>query len=165
MAVLSDRDIVKRVEAETLGIKPFNPSNLTPNGYDLTVKELFLPPNSRHEHGLVRIHGGSWLAISTLEYIKMPLDLVGFLWTRTSYGRKGMFGSYGVVDAGFQGELTLSFYATHDLEVQVGSRITQLVFCELSSASDHGYAARSGNFQGQVGITLTSKDKNLTPGA
>jgi dCTP deaminase len=165
MAVLSDRDIVLRVQNGTLGIKPFNPSNLTSNGYDLTIKEIFIPPNSRHEHGLVRIHAGSWMAISTIEYVKMPLDLVGFLWTRTSYGRKGLFGSYGVVDAGFQGELTLSYYATHDVEAQVGSRIAQLVFCELSSPSEQGYAARSGNFQGQVGVTLTSKDKNSTPGA
>lgn len=45
MAVLSDRDIVLRVQNGTLGIKPFTPSNLTPNGYDLTIKEIFIPPN------------------------------------------------------------------------------------------------------------------------
>ena len=42
--MLSDGEIVELVEAGRLGIEPFDGSRLTPNGYDLSVRELFLPP-------------------------------------------------------------------------------------------------------------------------
>jgi dCTP deaminase len=164
MSVLSDKDIMARVQNGSLGITPFSQANLTPNGYDLTIREIFVPPNHRYEKGVVCLHAGTWLAVSTLETIKMPLDLIGLLWTRTTYARKGLFGSYGVVDAGFHGELTLSYYSTMDMEIHVGSRIAQIIFLELSSPSDQGYPQRSGSFQGQVGVTLTSKTKNSAPG-
>jgi hypothetical protein len=43
MSVLSDRTIQELVEREELGIEPFDASNLTPNGYDLSISEVLLP--------------------------------------------------------------------------------------------------------------------------
>ena len=40
MAVLSDSDILSLIENQTLKIDGFAESNLTPNGYDVTIDEV-----------------------------------------------------------------------------------------------------------------------------
>jgi len=61
MAVLSDAEILNELENGSLSIEPFNESNITPNGYDVTIQEILIPLNcaalralssSRREHGL-----------------------------------------------------------------------------------------------------------------
>jgi deoxycytidine triphosphate deaminase len=42
MAVLSDFDIEEAIKRKDLGIEPFTPKNLTPNGYDLSIDEIFI---------------------------------------------------------------------------------------------------------------------------
>ena len=40
MVVLSDTNILAALDTGILKIEPFNPNNLTPNGYDLTISEI-----------------------------------------------------------------------------------------------------------------------------
>jgi len=42
MTVLSDTDILQALEKNDIGIEPLVQKNLTPNGYDLTVDEIFI---------------------------------------------------------------------------------------------------------------------------
>jgi len=41
----------------------------------------------------------------------------------------------------------------------IGERFCQMVFETLSSTSDEDYSRRSGNYQGQEGVTLESVKK------
>ena len=160
MSVLSDAEILESVKSGKLGIEPFDETRLTPNGYDLSIREILLLPNDRFDRGTVRVSAGKWFAVSTKEYVRLPADIVGHLWIRTSWARKGVVGSFGVVDAGFEGELTLSAAATtRDVEVGVGSTFAQIVFHRLGRASEKAYAKRSGNYQGQRDVTLDPKSK------
>lgn len=165
MVVLSDRGIRRRVEEGTLGIEPFDAAHLTPNGYDLAVREVLIPPDTRSTKGVVGLPAGTWFAVSTLEYIRMPGDLVGMLWLRTSHARRGILATFGVVDAGFEGELTFSCSASRDTTLHVGSRFVQMVFLRMGSVPDLTYASRSGSYQGQRGVTLTSRQNISSPGA
>ena len=80
---------------------------------------------------------------------------------RTTWIRRGIIGAFGKIDAGFEGTLTLGAYnATDDpVEIPIGERFCQMVFETLSSPSSKDYAQRSGNYQGQTGVTLNPLKK------
>ena len=48
MTILSDKDIEKLINNNELGIKPFNQKNLTPNGYDLSIDEIYIKKSDQH---------------------------------------------------------------------------------------------------------------------
>jgi dCTP deaminase len=154
--VLSDKDIIKAVGKKEIAIKPFNLENLTPNGYDLTVKEIKIGERTSEE-ALKKaiIPKLQWFVISTQEIIKLGLDYIGEIWIRSTYARKGVLGSFGLVDAGFEGELTLPFFNTCSLlELKKGDKIVQISFRKLGSSASSSYKEKSGKFMHQRGITL-----------
>lgn len=167
MAVLSDTDILKRLRAGTLGVDPFLEANLTPNGYDLTLAEIQVAGARRTGSGRVQVKPGQWFAVATRERVRFPDDLTGELWLRSSHIRKGLITAFGRVDAGFEGNLTLTGFnaGKGTVPLEVGDRYCQLVFVELTSKAAKPYAKRSGNYQGQSGITLDAFAETLRGGA
>lgn len=162
MPVLADRDIEARRASGELALEPFSAKSLTPNGYDLRVAEVMLPDESDavHKEGKVVVPPGASFLVSTLERVRMPKDVCGSLWLRSSYARRGVFGSFGKVEAGFEGTLTVGGFnaARTPLEIPIGDRFCQLVFERMESAPAALYHERSGTYQGQQGITL-AKDR------
>ena len=72
MAVLSDVDIEQALQSNELGIEPFIQKNLTPNGYDLSIDEIYLRTTDEHiKEGVAVIPPLTWFAISTKEFVKM----------------------------------------------------------------------------------------------
>jgi dCTP deaminase len=160
MAVLSDSDILTMLSEGSLSIEGFTEKNLTPNGYDVTIEEIWLPSvDRRFRDGTVRVPGNSWFVIGTKEYLALPLTLVAEIWIRTTWVRKGILSSFGRIDAGFNGNLTFSAYnaSANEVEVPIGERFAQIVFEELRSPPKKSYKERSGNYHGQRGITLSPK--------
>lgn len=157
MAILSDIDIKKLIQINQLDIHPFNQKNLTPNGYDLTIAEIYVKNMDLHiDDGLAIIPPHTWFVISTKEFIKMGSAIASQLWIRSSYARKGIFASFGKVDAGFHGTLTISCFNSNDVEIEIpiGDRFCQIVFEGLSSTPSELYEKKSGNYQNQKGIKL-----------
>lgn len=160
MAVLSDSDIIEMLGSGQLRIEGYDERNLTPNGYDVTIEELWIPSTGvRAREGTVSVPGSSWFVIGTKEYLALPPSLVGEIWIRTTWVRKGILSSFGRIDAGFNGNLTFSAYnASRDpVDIPIGDRFAQVVFEDLRSLPRKTYSERSGNYQGQRGITLESK--------
>ena len=64
--------------------------------------------------------------------------------------------SFGKVDAGFHGTLTISCFNSNDeeLEIPIGDRFCQIVFEHLSSKPSALYDKKSGNYQNQRGVKL-----------
>ncbi len=162
MAVLSDRDILARMKDHPI-VDPFEEKNLTPNGIDLRIKEIMLDGEVQPE-GDFQLLPGEWMLVSTLEVIDMPKDLVGNLWLRSSWVRKGMLSSFGVVDSGFNGTLTMSGFnaGPNPIKINVGDRYLQMVILEMTTAVEKMYAERSGNYQGQRGITPPPRESGST---
>lgn len=154
MCVLSDRDIEAMVRSGLLISSDYSPSCLTPNGYDLRISRISVQGGNDVDSAAVQ--PGQWFAISTLETVKLPGNVSGQLWVRSTYARKGIITSFGKVDAGFSGTLTLTGYnaSLSPVTLSAGERFAQLVFERLSSMPSAGYAEKSGNYQGQKGITL-----------
>ncbi len=162
MTILSDSDILDHVEKNNLGIEPFVKQHCTPNGYDLSIEEVFIKKTNVHiSDGVAVIPPLTWFVISTKEYVKMGGDLSAQLWIRSSYARKGIMASFGKVDAGFHGTLTISCFnaCDNDVEIPVGDRFCQIVFEKLESDPSELYEKKSGNFQKQRGITLNASMK------
>jgi dCTP deaminase len=157
MAILSDFDIEKAISCNDLGIEPFDSSNLTPNGYDLSIDEIYIKKRDEHvKDGIAIIPPLSWFAISTKEFVKMGPQITSQLWIRSSYARKGIMASFGKVDAGFHGTLTISCFNANDYEIEIpiGDRFCQIVFEKLLTPPSELYDKKSGNYQNQRGIKL-----------
>ena len=159
--VWSDRDWQSAVESQRIGVDPWAPTDLTPNGLDLRIGSVLVPAteNIAIHAGAVPVPAGARFLIGTAEVIRMPVDAVGLLWIRSSWARKGVLASFGKVDAGFEGNLTIGCFnaGIENLVVPVGERFCQLVVEELATPSDKAYAARSGNYQNQRGITMAKR--------
>jgi dCTP deaminase len=157
MTVLSDQDIEQALQLNDLGIDPFVQKNLTPNGYDLSIDEIFIRSTNEHvKEGVAIIPPMTWFAISTKEFVKMGPEITSQLWIRSSYARKGIMASFGKVDAGFHGTLTFGCFNASDKEVEIpiGDRFCQIVFEHLASTPKALYNERSGTYQNQRGVTL-----------
>ncbi|MDR0523040.1 MAG: dCTP deaminase [Candidatus Methanoplasma sp.] len=162
MAILSDRDILAGMASGRIGIDGYHEKGLTPNGYDLRVSEVSVRGDREiRREGKATIPPGAMFYVSTVERVRMPGDVCAQLWLRTTWIRKGCIGAFGKIDAGFEGTLTLGALnaSAEPVEIPIGERFCQMVFEELSSESEKSYAARSGNYQGQTGVTLSPVEK------
>ncbi len=153
MATLSDREIISLSGKGQLIAEEFRVESVTPNGYDLRAAVLSLD-GKEMENG--SIPSGRHFLVATMEYLKLPEDVMGQIWVRSSYARRGVIGSFGAVDAGYHGTLTLSFFnsGTDELKINRGDRIAQIVFHRMESLPEKSYSQRSGNYQGSRGITV-----------
>ena len=157
MAVLSDSDILELLGTGALKIEGFQERNLTPNGYDVTIDEIAIPSTGEKvRDGSISDPPGAWFLIGTKEYLELPPHLVGEIWIRTTWARKGILASFGRIDAGFHGNLTFSALnaSGSPIVLPTGERFAQVVLSELLSPPKKTYEQRSGNYQRQRGITL-----------
>ena len=155
MPVLSDEAILAAIDAGQLEIEPFDVANLTPNGYDLRIGEVALAGSEPISEGTLSVPPQTRFAVSTLERVACGPALCGQLWLRSTWARRGVQASFGKVDAGFDGTLTLPGFnsAAEPLELTVGETYCQLVLEALTSPASGSYSDRSGNYQHQRGVT------------
>jgi dCTP deaminase len=106
------------------------------------VESVTIPPNSFA------------LGVS-LEYIRMPPDVTGIVLCKSTYIRCGILIPTTVLEAGWEGEITLEIANTTPLPaiVYANEGIAQILFFrgKLCLTS---YADRNGKYQQQKGITL-----------
>ena len=159
MAILSDNTIVQLVKNKEITIDPFVDKNLTPNGYDLTVEEIEIPEKQKTTTKKMTIPPGERFAISTKEVISCGENHCAQLWLRTSWARKGIICSFGKIDSGFKGNLTLLGLnaSKKNIDIEIGNTFAQIVFEKLSTAVNELYEERSGNYQNQKGITWSKE--------
>ncbi|MBX8631667.1 MAG: dCTP deaminase [Thermoplasmata archaeon] len=156
MCVLNDSQISLLVREGKLIVSGFSEPSLTPNGYDLRVGTVMLPDSGSEEMERASVPSLSRFAVSTLETVSLPSDMTAQLWIRSSYARKGILASFGKVDAGFKGTLTLAFFNSSSSEfiISKGDRMVQIVFERMCDRAEKAYDIRSGHYQGQKDITL-----------
>ena len=159
MSILSDKSIIELVKNNQITIDPFNDENLTPNGYDLTIEEIEIPDKQKSSTKKLTIPPGERFAVSTKEIISCGENHCAQLWLRTSWARKGIICSFGKIDSGFKGNLTLlGFNASKTkVDIEIGSTFAQIVFEKLTTTAKELYEERSGNYQNQKGITWSKE--------
>lgn len=158
MPVIDDSNIQILCSKGLIISENFEETCLTPNGYDLRIGEIKI--GSSVHTAEAEVPPGKHFLVSTLEYVNLPVNIMAEIWIRSSYARRGVIGSFGAVDAGFRGNLTLSFYNASDnhLKLAHGERIAQLVFHEMVGSAEKSYVERSGHYQGSRGVTVKGSD-------
>ncbi len=169
--VLSDRLIRERIERGELRVDPLRPDAVRENGLDLRIgREVAFPvvrgevidiENHAEPHFSVReipdegvvIPGNTSVLLVTEEVVGLPGDLVGLCGLRSTLARWGFVAPPTVVDAGFEGQLTIEVAWTRPVPVRIypGIRFLHLVLFEVPGGVERPY---SGSYQGQRGVTL-----------
>ncbi len=85
------------------------------------------------------LHPKEFVLASTLEYIKLPINLAGRLEGRSTWGRVGLqiHSTAGFVDPGFEGTLAFELYnaGKTPLPLFAGIRVAQISFYECTAAT------------------------------
>lgn len=162
--IFSDGGLQKLIDAGELVVEPMTPESIQPASIDCRLGDHFLvvepqdtPIISMTQEiqykevvaDTITIPPHSFLLATTMEYIKLPNDMVSFVEGRSSIGRMGLFiQNAGWVDPGFEGKITLELYNANSLPIQLeaGRRICQLVFGKMDAPALNPYR---GKYQGQ----------------
>lgn len=159
--ILSDKTIRRMIDDGNIRIRPdIREEQIQPASLDVRLGQQIYDPSRDETYidcdKLILEPGRAYLG-HTMDEVSLPLDVAAQLTGRSSLGRKGIIihKTAGWIDPGFSGEITLELYNFSDsaVELDVGSRIGQLVFFRLDQIS-HGY---DGQYQGQRGITKSGE--------
>ncbi|SNZ13494.1 dCTP deaminase [Natronoarchaeum philippinense] len=178
--ILSDADILRRLEAGDLVIDPLDDPDIQiqPASVDLRLGREFLEfqrtnipcihPNSSQEvdeyvsetvvdeDDEFILHPGDFVLGTTKERVEIPDDLIAHVEGRSSLGRLAIVvhATAGLCDPGYKGQITLelSNLGAAPVALAPGMRISQLTFTELSTPADRPYGAERGSkYQEQSG--------------
>lgn len=130
--ILSGADIRRYIETGKLSIVPVTEEQFQQNGIDLILE--YFP---WHAWPLGRFERGGFYLVGTRETLQMPDDLMAFVELRSTWARAGLLIPPTIVDAGFQGNLTIEvFCAGPGVEAPLGQRFIHLVFAKMLTPGD-----------------------------
>ena len=181
MSVLSDRWI-KKLAIEKGMIKPFvekqtaNKSisyGLSSYGYDARVSNEFKiftdvdsvivdPKNFKQNSFVSRkvdeciIPPNSFVLASTVEYFKIPKDILVICLGKSTYARCGIIVNVTPLEPGWEGHVTLEFSNTTPLPAKIYANegAAQFIFLQGNEEPEVTYAQRNGKYMNQKGVTL-----------
>ncbi len=146
--------------AEAGGIAPFDPEQINPASYDVTLGDHWICPTREPEEfhaPEIVLFPGEVILATTREFVKLPRDVVCDLKLKSSLGRLWLNHSLsGWVDCNFKGQITLELQnlGPYPRRLATGMRVAQLVFMAMESAPEIAYGEEGrGNYQGQTGTT------------
>jgi len=175
--ILSDRTLREKLEAGEIEIDPLGENAIQPSSVDLHIDRFFRVFRNHtlgyidvkqnlddltelveiDEAGVFILHPGEFVLGSTLERVRVPIDLVARLEGKSSLGRLGLLihSTAGFVDAGWNGQLTLELSNVANLPITLypGMKIGQISFIQMTTAADVPYGANAvgSKYQNQVG--------------
>ena len=121
-----------------------DPKNFKPNSF-VTKKasECIIPPNS-------------FALASTMEYFKIPKDVLVICLCKSTYARCGIIVNVTPLEPGWEGYVTLEFSNTTPLPAKIYANegVAQFVFIKGNETPEVTYADRNGKYMKQSGVTL-----------
>ena len=181
MSVFSDRWI-KKMALEKEMIKPFVSeqkkgnvisSGLSSFGYDARVSNEFkiftdvdsavVDPKNFNKNSFVSrkideciIPPNSFVLASTVEYFKIPKDVLVICLGKSTYARCGIIVNVTPLEPGWEGHVTLEFSNTTPLPAKIYANegVSQFVFIKGNEKPSTTYAKRKGKYMKQKGVTL-----------
>lgn len=110
---------------------------LSPAGYDLRIAND------------IRLWPSSSVRVDAIERFNMPNDVMGLLFTKSTWARLHIEQAGSVVEPGWRGVLRLEInmhFGTEPIEIKAGTGMVQVVFHRLEAPTEMPYA---GKYQDQ----------------
>ena len=181
MAVLPDTWI-RKMATERGMITPFTEAQrrdgvisygVSSYGYDARVSDEFkiftnldsvvVDPKNFSESGFVDrktdicvIPPKSFALARTVEYFKIPRDVLVICLGKSTYARCGIIVNVTPLEPEWEGHVTLEFSNTTPMPARIYANegAAQFIFLKADSVCETSYADRKGKYQGQKGVTL-----------
>lgn len=121
-----------------------DPKNFDPRNFvEIEADECIIPPNS---FALAR----------TVEYFRIPRDVLTVCLGKSTYARCGIIVNVTPFEPEWDGYVTLEFSNTTPLPAKIyaGEGCAQVLFFQSDEQCETSYKDRGGKYQGQVGVTL-----------
>ena len=121
-----------------------DPKNFKSNSFvSRKVKECIIPPNS-------------FVLASTIEYFKIPKDVLVICLGKSTYARCGIIVNVTPLEPGWEGHVTLEFSNTTPLPAKIYANegAAQFVFLKGNEEPLVTYEKRNGKYMKQSGVTL-----------
>ena len=124
----------------------------------ISTDKVFDPDNP--DYSFFRIEKGDEFIINpyehvlltTEEYIRLPNDVMAFVNIRPSFARLGLLIPPTIIDAGFEGQLTIEVVgSSFPVKLKRGTRFLHLIFARTLTPVEHPY---KGKYQRQTGVTV-----------
>ena len=98
----------------------------------------------------------SFVLARTIEYFRIPRDVLVICLGKSTYARCGMIVNVTPLEPEWEGHVTLEISNTTPLPARVYANegICQFLFLRGESAPEVSYADRKGKYMGQQGVTL-----------
>ena len=137
--VSNEFKIFTNVNSEIIDPKNFKQNNfISKNG-----EECIIPPNS-------------FVLSSTVEYFKIPNDVMVICLGKSTYARCGIIVNVTPLEPAWEGHVTLEFSNTTPLPAKIYANegVAQFIFLKGNEKPDVTYADRNGKYMKQSGVTL-----------
>ena len=137
--VSNEFKIFTNVNSEVVDPKNFKPTNFVTKN----VSECIIPPNS-------------FVLASTIEYFKIPKDIMVICLGKSTYARCGIIVNVTPLEPCWEGHVTLEFSNTTPLPAKIYANegVAQFIFLKGNETPEVTYADRNGKYMGQKGVTL-----------
>lgn len=121
-----------------------DPKNFDANSFvDVEDDVCIIPPNS---FALAR----------TVEYFRIPRDVLVVCLGKSTYARCGIIVNVTPLEPEWEGHVTLEFSNTTTLPAKIYANegVAQMLFYQSDEICETSYKDRGGKYQGQTGVTL-----------
>jgi dCTP deaminase len=131
--------IFTNVDNAVVDPKKFSENSFVDRKLDVCV----IPPNS-------------FVLARTVEYFKIPKDVLVICLGKSTYARCGLIVNVTPLEPGWEGHVTLEISNTTPLPARVYANegVAQFLFLKGDSPCEVTYADRGGKYMGQQGVTL-----------
>lgn len=165
--ILSALDLKKALEQGSLTIEPLGNDTIRENGVDLRFSEeivrlqptdAVLDLQSPNNEGLYFKEKAAdyfvlgkyeKVLVATLERVKLSNALMAFCQLRSTFSRAGISIPPTVVDAGFEGNLTIQISGgPFPVKIPTKTRFLHLIFAELKTPLLTGYEGKYKHYNG-----------------
>ena len=133
------------------------------------IHSAIVDPKSFDEKSFVNIESNvclippnSFALARTIEYFKIPRNVLTVCLGKSTYARCGIIVNVTPLEPEWEGHVTLEFSNTTYLPAKIyaGEGVAQMLFFESDEECETSYKDRGGKYQGQTGVTLP-KTQNL----
>lgn len=190
MSIKSDHWI-RRMAEKTDMISPFEPEQVREKegkrvisygtssyGYDVrcsnhfkvftNINSAIVDPKNFDTASFVDVEGdfciippNSFALAVTVEYFKIPRNVLTVCLGKSTYARCGIIVNVTPLEPEWEGHVTLEFSNTTTLPAKIYANegVAQMLFYESDEVCSTSYKDRNGKYQGQRGITLPVVEK------